>query len=75
MVQQLQKNGAHSLLVLSRELLDRLGLRGDDEVGIDVTNGSLIVTPVSGERREKRDFQECLDAVVERRRDVLRKLA
>lgn len=75
MAQQLTKSSAGSVLFLTPEILQELGLQGDEKVELRLSSGSLVMTPIPAESVEPRDLQSCLDEVVETRREVLRRLA
>ena len=75
MVKTIRKVGNSNALLLDKPILELLGLKAGGKVKLTVTNGSLVVTPVSAKRVEPAALQACLDRVVNEWGDVLERLA
>ena len=75
MIKQLRKVGNSNALILDKPLLELIGLLDEGEVQIVVSNGSLIITPVSPTQVDEQRFQQCLDRVQQEWGDVLERLA
>jgi antitoxin component of MazEF toxin-antitoxin module len=75
MIKELRKVGNSNALLLDKAILELLGLGENSRVQLTVHDGSLIVTPVNPQAVDPDKFQQCLDRVVGKRRNVLRKLA
>jgi len=75
MVKSLRKVGNSNALILDRAVLELIGLEENGEVQLTVSRGSLVVTPVRPKAVDQERFRECLDRVVDERRDALRRLA
>jgi hypothetical protein len=52
-----------------------VGLKANAEVQLTVHNGSLLITPANPQPLDPKKFEACLDRVVRRRRNLLRRLA
>jgi len=74
-IKQLRKVGNSNALILDKPLLELIGLADDGEVQIVVSNGSLVITPVSPKQVDEQRFQQCLDRVQQEWGDVLQRLA
>jgi len=75
MIKQLQRIGGSNALLLDKPILELLGIGENDQVQLVVDSGCLIVTPANPHPISKKQFNACLNKVVEDRRDVLQKLA
>ena len=71
----LQKLSEGYALIIDQPVLDLLGLEERGEVQLTIENGSLVVTPVNPRSIDRERFAELLDQLVERRREVLQRLA
>jgi antitoxin component of MazEF toxin-antitoxin module len=74
MVKTIRKVGNSNALLLDKPILDLLGLREGGQVNLTVTDGSLVVTPVSPAVDQDK-FQKSLDRVIRTRRKLLEKLS
>ena len=74
MVKTIRKVGNSNALLLDKPILELLGLQEGGQVKLTVSDGSLIVTPVSL-TADPAKFQKCLDRVVRTRRKLLEKLS
>lgn len=75
MIKKLKKVGNGNALFLDKAVMELIGLEENGDVQLTVQNGSLIVTPVHAKPVDPERFEQCLNRVVEERRDVLRRLA
>ena len=62
------------MVMLSPDLLDRLGIKIGDEVEIAIENSSLVLRPLNGKGR-KAFMDEAMRELMERRRVVYERLA
>jgi antitoxin component of MazEF toxin-antitoxin module len=60
-------------ILLPQEVLDEMGVREGDEVDVSVSDGTLLMRPLSAERARK--LEDATKAVFERRSDAYKKLA
>lgn len=74
MIKTLTKVGNSQAIILDRSLLDLVGLKENGKVQITVSNGSLVVTPVTPQVLDS-DFDKAVEKVIEERSEVLKKLA
>ena len=74
MVKTIRKVGNSNALLLDKPILELLGLQEGGQVKLTVSDGSLIVTPISL-TADPEKFQKCLDRVVRTRRKLLEKLS
>ncbi len=75
MIKRLRKVGNSNALLLDKPIMELVGLEENGQVQLAVSGGSLIVTPVNPRPADPARFEACLDRVVAKRRDVLRRLA
>ena len=75
MVKHLRKVGNSSAVTIDKALMELVGLDERGAVRITVTNGSILLTPVSPRTIDPAKFDAALDRVVFERRKVLRHLA
>ena len=75
MVKTIRKVGNRNALLLDKPILELLGLQEGGQVNLTVTEGSLIVTPVSPPTADPEKFQKSLDRVMRTRRKLLEKLS
>lgn len=75
MIKKLKKVGNSNALILDKAVMELVGLEENGEVQLTVHNGSLIITPVHASQVDRDRFEECLNRVVQERREVLRRLA
>lgn len=75
MIKQLRKVGNSNALVLDKPLLELLGLSEGGHVQLTVQNGVLIVAPVHPVTAEPKQFKDAVEHVLQKRKDVLRRLA
>lgn len=75
MIKQLRKVGNSNALILDKPILDLLGLQEGGQVQLTIQDGVLIVAPTHPQLLGADDVGEALEAVIARRREVLRKLA
>ena len=75
MVKTIRKVGNSNALLLDKPILELLGLKVGGKVKLTVTNGSLVVTPVSAKHVDAEELQACLNRVVDEWGDVLERLA
>ncbi|MBD3674749.1 MAG: hypothetical protein HUJ26_14610 [Planctomycetaceae bacterium] len=74
MIKNLTKVGNSQAIILDRSLLEMMGLKENGKVQITVSNGSLVVTPVTPRVLDS-DFDDAVEKVIEERSEVLKKLA
>lgn len=60
-------------ILLPQEVLDEMGVREGDEVDVSVSDGTLLMRPLSAKRARK--LEDATKAVFERRSDAYKKLA
>jgi antitoxin component of MazEF toxin-antitoxin module len=75
MIKQLRKVGNSNALILDKPILELLGLEEGGQVQLTIQDGNLIVTPTHPKRLDAENLRERLDYVVEKRRQVLKRLA
>ncbi len=75
MIKQLRKVGNSNALILDKPILELLGLEEGGEVQLTIQDGNLIVTPTHPKRLDAENLQKKLDYVVQKRRQVLKRLA
>ncbi len=75
MIKQLRKVGNSNALILDKPILELLGLEEDGQVQLTIQDGSLIVTPARPRLVSAEEMSEKLSYVMEKRKDVLRRLA
>lgn len=75
MVKQLKKVGNSNALTLDKAVMELVGLEEGSHVQVTVHDGSIILTPVKPSVVDKNRFEACLERVVQKRREVLRRLA
>lgn len=75
MIEHLQKVGDSHALILGDAILELLGLEENGEVELTISNGSLIMTPISPRAIDQERFEECVERVFAERREVLQRLA
>lgn len=75
MVKTLRRVGNSNALLLDKPIMELLGMSEGSQVNLTVTNGALVVTPVNPALVEADKFQACLDQVMKKRHDLLRKLS
>ncbi|HOI54102.1 MAG TPA: hypothetical protein PLP01_02530 [Phycisphaerae bacterium] len=75
MIKRLRKVGNSNALLLDRAVMELLGLDEGGRVQLTVEGPSLIVTPADPRPVDAAQLDACLDRVVSRRRDALRRLA
>lgn len=75
MIKQLRKVGNSNALILDKPILELLGLEEGGQVQLTIQDGNLIVTPTHPRRLGAESLQKKLDYVVEKRRQVLKRLA
>jgi antitoxin component of MazEF toxin-antitoxin module len=75
MIKRLRKVGNSNALLLDKAVMELIGVAENGQVQLAVSGGSLIVTPVNPRPVDQERFEACLDRVVAKRRDVLRRLA
>jgi antitoxin component of MazEF toxin-antitoxin module len=74
MRRRITTSGNSAALLLSQDLLSLMGLAVGDEVDVSLVDRTLVVRPVSESERAIR-VAEAVDAVYQRRRGLLRRLA
>ena len=74
MIKGLEKVGNRSAIILNKALLELVGSQENDEVRINVHNGSIIITPIHPRPIDAKRIETCLDRLLEERRDALRRL-
>ncbi len=75
MIKQLRKVGNSNALILDKPILELLGLEEDGQVQLTIQDGNLIVTPTHPKRLAAGDLGKNLDYVINKRRQVLKRLA
>ena len=75
MIKQLRKVGNSNALILDKPILELLGLEDGGQVQLTIHDGSLIVTPARPRLVSAEEMSEKLNYVMEKRKDVLRRLA
>ena len=75
MVKIIRKVGNSHALLLDKPLLELMGIREGAAVNLTLTNGSLVVTPVSPQPIAADKFEVALDTVMRTRRKLLEKLS
>ena len=75
MVKQLRKVGNSSAITLDKALMELVGLEECGAVQVKVSNGSILLTPVSPRHASKEQFETALKQVMGERKELLRKLA
>jgi antitoxin component of MazEF toxin-antitoxin module len=75
MIKQLRKVGNSNALILDKPILEILGLEEDGQVELTIQDGNLIVTPVLPGRVDQAKLAVKLDYSVQKRKDVLKRLA
>ena len=75
MIKQLKKVGNSNAITLDKAVMELVGLEENGHVQLTVHDGSLILTPVKPRMVDNQRFEECLDRVFKKRREVLRRLA
>jgi antitoxin component of MazEF toxin-antitoxin module len=74
MIKQLRKVGNSNALILDKPILEILGLEEDGQVELTIQDGNLIVTPVLPGRVDQAKLAVKLDYLVQKRKDVLKRL-
>ncbi len=75
MIKQLRKVGNSSALILDKPILELLGLEEGGQVQLILQDGTLIITPVFPDLVEAEILEEKLEAVIKKRRGLLKRLA
>ena len=75
MIKKLRKVGNSNALILDKPILEILGLEEDGHVQLTIQDGHLIVAPAHPTRVDQDNLAENLDYVVQKRKDVLKRLA
>ena len=75
MIKQLRKVGNSNALILDKPILELLGLEENGQVQLTIQDGNLIVTPAQPQLVSAEVMSEKLDNVIQKRKDVLRRLA
>jgi antitoxin component of MazEF toxin-antitoxin module len=75
MIKQLRKVGNSNALILDKPILELLGLDEGGQVQLTIQDGHLIVTPANPRPVDPADMDQHLDYVINKRRDVLKRLA
>jgi antitoxin component of MazEF toxin-antitoxin module len=75
MIKQLQKVGNSNAIILDKAIMELVGLEENDELQLSIHNGSIILTPTDPKPVDMNRFEACLNRVVSKRRNVLRRLA
>ena len=75
MIKQLKKVGNSNAVILDKAIMELVGLEENDELQLSVHHGSIILTPTDPKQVDMIRFEACLNRVVTKRRDVLRRLA
>lgn len=75
MIKQLRKVGNSNALVLDKPVLELLGLSEGGHVQLTVQDGVLIVAPVHPAPGGQKSFEETVEHVLQKRKEVLRRLA
>ena len=74
MITTLKKHGNSRALVISRELMEQLGITEDTPLDVTVHDGTLRVTP-SDVGIERKQFEASTKKVMSRYRGMLKRLA
>ncbi len=74
MIKRLKKVGRSHALVLEKPILELIGLDPTGFVQVILSCGSLIVTPVFPNEVSKEKFEKCLDRVLKKHGDLLKRL-
>ena len=75
MIKQLRKVGNSSALILDKPILELLGLEEGGQVQLILQDGTLIITPVFPDLVEAEILEEKLEAIIKKRRGLLKRLA
>ncbi len=75
MIKQLRKVGNSNALILDKPILELLGLEEDGQVQLTIQDGHLIISPANPRLIDQALVREKLEYVVNKRREVLRRLA
>lgn len=75
MIKQLRKVGNSNALILDKPILELLGLEEDGRVKLTIQDRNLIVTPVRPRLVQPEEIRSKLEHVINKRQDVLRRLA
>jgi antitoxin component of MazEF toxin-antitoxin module len=75
MIKQLRKVGNSNALILDKPILEILGLEEGGQVQLTIQDGHLIVAPAHPGRVDQARLAEKLEYLVQKRKDVLRRLA
>jgi len=75
MIKQLRKVGNSNALILDKPILEILGLEEGGQVQLTIQDGHLIVSPANPSAVDSSTLAEKLDYVVDKRKDVLKRLA
>jgi antitoxin component of MazEF toxin-antitoxin module len=75
MIKRLQKVGNSNALILDLPIMEMVGLEEGKEVQLTVSNGSIIITPVSPRRVDPEELERHLDRIVGKRGKMLKELA
>lgn len=75
MIKQLRKVGNSNALILDKPILELLGLKEDSQVQLTISDGNLIVSPAHPLLPTAEDIGKKLDYVIQKRKEVLRRLA
>ena len=75
MIKRLQKVGNSNALILDLPIMEMVGLEEGNEVQLTVSNGSIIITPVSPRRVDPEELERHLDRIVGERGKLLKELA
>jgi antitoxin component of MazEF toxin-antitoxin module len=75
MIKRLQKVGNSNALILDLPIMEMVGLEEGKEVQLTVSNGSIIITPVSPRRVDLEELERQLDRIVGERGKILKELA
>ena len=75
MIKKLTRVGNSNALTIDKAIMELIGLEEGGEVMITIDHGSLRVTPVGKSRPDPEAFEETLRNVVEKRRELLKRLA
>ena len=75
MIKKLQKVGNSNALILDLPIMEMVGLEEGKEVQLTVSNGSIIITPVSPRRVDPEELELHLARIVGERGRMLKELA
>lgn len=75
MIKQLRKVGNSNALILDKPILELLGLEEGGQVQLTIQDGHLIVSPANPHPVDSADMSEQLEYVIDKRRNVLKRLA